>query len=168
VDFNTHHRDGYREALPPVGEGPVTRVDLASRRLCTEEGVRAYAYNDATGKRVTCRPTGNLSIAIGVDLEVGLDADEIGFLLSNRLAKVDAALRAYAWYPALDEPRGSVFLDVGFNAGVNGLLHFASTIHYATVKDWPNCSAALLDSLAAKRAPTRYEALSRIILTGNP
>lgn len=145
----------------------MTRVDITSIRLQAEEGVRAFAYNDATGKRVTCQPGGNLSIGIGVDLETGLDTDEIAWLLAHRLGKTDAALSQYAWYPALDEPRGSVFLDVAFNAGVAGLLHFTNTIHFATIQDWPNCSAALLDSLAAKQAPNRYAALSQIILTGN-
>ncbi|MDR5726784.1 MAG: hypothetical protein RB191_04870, partial [Terriglobia bacterium] len=139
---------------------------IASLRLRTEEDVEKFAYNDATGKRVTCQPGGNLSIAVGVNLEEGLDDEEIEFLLAHRLGQVDATLLQYAWYTALDEPRGSVFLDVGFNVGTDGLLHFVSTIHYATVQDWPNCSAALLNSRAARQLPKRYAALSQIILTG--
>jgi lysozyme len=145
----------------------MTRVYIASLRLRTEEGVEKFAYNDATGKRVTCQPGGNLSIAVGIDLETGLDDEEIAWLLAHRLGLTDASLRQYDWYAALDEPRGSVFLDVGFNAGIVGLLHFANTIHFATVADWPNCSAALLDSRAARQLPKRYAALSQIILTGN-
>jgi lysozyme len=143
------------------------RVDIAFLRLRTEEGVERFAYNDATGKRVTCQPNGNLTIAEGVNLETGLDDEEVAWLTSHRIGKTDSALRQYPWYVALDEPRGSVFLDVGFNGGINCLLHFTDTIHYATVGDWTNCSAALLDSRAARKLPKRYDALSKILLSGN-
>jgi lysozyme len=142
------------------------RIELTTTRLLGEEKAVPYAYNDATGKRVTCKPEGNLTIAAGVNLEVGLDSEEIMWLTSHRVAKRDTALREYEWYPLLDEPRGSVFLDVAYNVGVVGLLHFTATIHYAQLKDWPNCGAALMNSKAAKQLPTRYEALKQIILTG--
>jgi hypothetical protein len=61
-----------------------------------------------------------------------------------------------------------VFLDVGFNSGVNGLLHFTSTIHYASLKDWANCAVALMDSEAARKLPSRYERLRDILLSGTP
>jgi lysozyme len=143
-----------------------TRIELVVARLPGEEAVRHYAYNDATGKQVTCRPTGNLSIAIGVNLENGLDSEEIAWLLTHRVTKCDASLKEYEWYIALDEPRGSVFLDLGFNLGIAGLLHFTTTLHYAQIKDWNNCGAALMNSKAAKQLPARYEALKQIILTG--
>lgn len=144
----------------------MTRVELTAARLNSEEGRRAFPYNDLTAKRVTCRPTGNLSIGVGINLEVGLDDVEINFLLNHRLTKTDASLRNYAWYPPLDEPRASVFLDVGFNDGVEGILHYVDTIHFAGLADWQQCAAALLDSDAARELPARYKALSQILLTG--
>jgi lysozyme len=144
----------------------VTRIDICTARLLTEEGARAYAYNDATGQHVTCKPNGNLTIAVGVNLEVGLDAEEMQWFTAHRLSRRDAALREYEWYPPLDESRGSVFLDCAYNLGIAGLLHFTTTIHYAQIKDWPQCAAALMNSKAAKQLPARYEKLKQIILTG--
>ncbi len=144
----------------------MTRIDICTARLLTEEKLVPYAYNDTTGKRVTCRPEGNLTIAGGVNLEVGLDSEEVNWLTSHRIAKRDTALREYEWYVALDEVRGSVFLDVAYNVGITGLLHFTTTIHYAQIKDWPQCAAALMNSKAAKQLPARYEKLKQIILTG--
>jgi lysozyme len=139
------------------------RVELCEARLIVEENSVPFAYDDATGKRVTCKPGGNLTIACGVNLEVGLDSEEIAWLTSHRLAKRDTALREFEWYCALDEPRGSVFLDVAFNTGVSGLLHFTTTIHYAALQEWPQCAAALLNSLAARKLPERYKKLAEIL-----
>ena len=139
---------------------------LAYARLRTEEGKRPRAYNDATGKTVTCQPGGNLSIAYGCNLETGLDDDEMNFLLDHRLTLVETALQAFAWYTGLDDARASVFLDLGYNDGVPTLLHFVHTIAAAAAKDWQTAHDQLLDSAAARELPDRYQVLAQIILTG--
>ena len=149
----------------------VSRIDLTLARVPTpgEEGFRSKAYNDATGRTVTCltmNPPGNLTIGPGLNLENGITREEGLAVARIRLAKMDEALREYAWYTALDEVRGSVFLDVAYNAGVGGLLHFTSTIHYASVGDWANCRAALLESHAAKANPNRYRPLAALLFSG--
>lgn len=144
----------------------MNRIEIASARLNTEEGRRRRAYNDATGKLVTCRPNGNLSIGVGINLEIGLDEEEIDWLFSHRLALADTSLRRFAWYPLLDEPRGSVFLDLGFNDGVECLLHFPRTIHAAEIKNWDESANQLLDSDAARELPGRYRILTQILRTG--
>jgi lysozyme len=141
-------------------------IELAYERLVgREEGRRAYAYNDATGQRVTCRPTGNLSIAVGVDLEIGLDNDEIDWLSKHRLGKVETSLSVYAWYQHCDPVRQSVLLDVAFNVGVLGLLHFVHMIAAIQHCDWPAAQAEC--SVQDPRLRTRYERLGRILLTGD-
>ena len=151
------------------------RLQLTFARLFGEEGDPrdksgwSYPYNDATGHRVTCKtaqPPGNLTIGRGINLENGIDRHEEAFITAHRLELVHEALSKFAWYTALDEVRGSVFLDLGYNDGVGGLLHFTSTIHYATVKDWPNCRAALLDSKAAQDNPRRYRPLAALLFSG--
>lgn len=144
-----------------------TRVDITAARLIAEEGIDRFAYNDATGKRVTCQPNGNLSIGKGINLETGLDDEEISWLAAHRLGKTDTALSQYAWYPALDEPRGSVFLDVGFNIGVSGLLGFVKMISAARSQNWQAAHDALMDSKAARALPWRYEKLAAILLSGD-
>lgn len=130
-----------------------------------EEGKRTHCYNDSTGETVTCQPHGNLSIGYGINLETGLDEAEMAWLLQHRLGLTDAALRAYSWYSGIDEVRGSVLLDVAFNAGVSGLLKFphmlaaASDGDYVAMADQCHVADAHLDD-------TRYAPLRQIILTG--
>lgn len=141
-------------------------VQITLARLPGEEGIKAFAYNDATGARVTCQPAGNLSIGEGINLETGLAPEEISWLTANRLGKLETQLEAFAWYQGLDPPRASVFLDVGFNVGLTNLLHFAHCISAAAIKDWQTASEQLMDSDAARQLPGRYQALAQILLNG--
>lgn len=144
----------------------MSAVELVSTRLLQEEGVRRLAYNDATGKIVTCRPEGNLSIGVGINLEAGLDAAEIQWLLQHRLTLVQTALAVYPWYSACDEVRQSVLLDLGFNDGVNGLLHYPHMLGAVARKDWFEAKAELLDSQAARALPSRYQPLADLLFSG--
>jgi len=135
-----------------------------------EEGDRQFAYNDATGKQVTCRPTGNLSIGIGINLEEGLDEDERIWLTTHRLNKLSAQLCQFKWYLGLDPVRRSVCLDIAFNEGERGLLHFPHMISALAIKDWQTakeeCKIAELTPLDKKVNQTRYIPLGEILLTG--
>lgn len=130
-----------------------------------EEGRRQFAYDDSTGKRVTCQPTGNLSIAVGVNLETGLDDEEIDWLSQHRLAKVAAQLAGYSWYAALDEARQSVCLDIAFNAGLHGLLHYVKMIAALTQQNWT--SAANECGTSNPKLKDRYDKLAQILRTGS-
>lgn len=138
-------------------------------RLVKEEGKRKFAYNDRTGMQVSCKNdnpaiSGNLSIGIGINLEFGLDDEEISWLTFHRLSLVQAQIDKYDWYQC-DGPRQSVFLDIAFNAGVTGLLRFPSMLHYASLKDWDSCAkeCAVADP---KLNLSRYAPLRQILLTG--
>lgn len=142
----------------------ITAVDLAYARLNLEEGRRSFAYNDASGKRVTCQPGGNLSIAVGVNLEIGLDNDEIDWLSKHRLEKVANQLSAYDWYRTLDAARQSAMLDIAFNQGAAGLLHYPRMLTAILHQDW--VTAATECHAADTRLDARYAGLAKIILTG--
>jgi len=144
----------------------MSAVDVLWGRLGTEEGRRAFAYNDATSKRVTCQPGGNLTIAVGVNLEVGLDDDEINWLSQHRVQKVSDALSAYAWYSGLDEVRQSVPLDIAFNAGLHGLLGYPHMIAALASKDYATAAANCTTTTPGLQG--RYENLQRILLSGQP
>lgn len=143
-------------------------------RLTIEEGRKKFAYNDATGKRVTCKSndpktSGNLSIGEGINLENGLDDVEIDFLTSRRLGLCETALLAVPWYSQIswDDPaRASVFLDMAYNEGIDGFLHgFPQCIKYATARNWTACAAECKvedDRLDAQR----YAPLRKILLSG--
>lgn len=135
-------------------------------RLTGEEGRKAFAYDDSTGKRVTCQPAGNLSIAVGVNLETGLDAEEIDWLSKHRLQKTETALQVYSWYRALDTARQSVLLDIAFNTGPTGLLHFPRMLTAIEQQQWD--VAAMECHTGDPRLDTRYAGLAKILLTGIP
>lgn len=141
----------------------MSAIDLVWQRLPMEEGRKAFAYNDATGKRVTCQPGGNLSIAVGVNLETGLDDEEIEWLSKHRLQKVADRLAMFPWFQACDDKRQAVLLDVAFNTGVDGLLHFPRMIAAIAKQDWPTAANELLDSQAARALPNRYGPLAAIL-----
>lgn len=154
-----------------------TVCNIVAVRLKLEEGKRPKAYNDKTGRTVSCKTadpatSGNLSIGYGINLENGLDQVEMDFLLNRRISLADAELtQAAAWYAGLcsDDPvKASVYLDVAFNAGVAGLLHgFPTCVNYASLKDWTK-SAAELRVADANLDHSRYEPLRKILLSGTP
>jgi GH24 family phage-related lysozyme (muramidase) len=140
-------------------------VDICYARLNTEEGRKPFAYNDATAKRVTCQPVGNLTIAVGVNLEVGLDDEEIDWLSKHRLAKRENELVGFAWYRACDPVRQSVLLDIAFNQGTHGLLHYPLMIAAISRHDWEGASAQC-HVADAELDKSRYAPLRRLLATG--
>lgn len=152
----------------------VVRILIA--RLALEEGKRPKAYNDKTGRTVTCKTadpatSGNLSIAYGTNLENGLDGYEMSFLRQHRVELAQYALAAEGWYCDLsvsDPLKASVYLDVAYNAGVAGLLHgFPSCVKAASLKDWTKSAAEL--RVADERLDlSRYAPLRKILLKDQP
>lgn len=142
----------------------MSAIDITYARLKLEEGVRQFAYNDATGKRVSCLPQGNLSIGVGVNLETGLDGEETDWLSLHRLAKLENQLTAYQWYRGLDIARQSVLLDVAFNQGLGGLLHYPHMLAAIQSQDWK--TAAMECHTANPQLDKRYSDLAKILLSG--
>lgn len=143
----------------------MSAVAITYGRLGGEEGRKAFAYDDSNGHRVTCQPAGNLSIAVGVNLETGLDDEEIDWLSQHRLSKVASQLAGYSWYIALDEARQSVCLDIAFNQGLHGLLHYPKMIAALSRRDWE--AAASECDVADPKLKPRYERLAQILRTGS-
>jgi lysozyme len=144
----------------------VSAVDITAARLLKEEAFRQYPYNDATGQRVTCLPGGNLSWLIGLNLETAGSMELAEVMTAFLLGKLNASLAAFWWYSKLDDVRLSVILDIAFNAGAAGLLHFPKMLAAIGAQDWATAKAELLDSDAARELPKRYAALAQILLTG--
>lgn len=142
-------------------------VALASALLLADEGLRRFAYDDSTGKQVTCKPHGNLSIACGINLEIGLDDAEIHWLLQHRVGLVSERLCQQTWYQGMDPVRQAAFLNAGYNLGVDGLMGFHATIAAAARRDWDATADALLDSDAARQLPARYGRLALMIRSGS-
>lgn len=138
-------------------------------RAPVEEGVRKWAYNDATGKTVTCKPGGNLSIGEGINLETGLDQAEIAFLVQHRAELVEQQITPLAWYGPLPPGVQSVIIDVAFNEGLHGLLGFPHMIA-ALAKSPPDFVAAAAELSIVNTNPKvdaqRYAPLRAIMAAG--
>ena len=133
-------------------------IDLALARLKVDEGFRAAAYQDTTG---------HTTIGYGFNVGAGISEFAAAALLQAQAQELAQSLSTYTWFQGLDDERASVFIELAFNLGLNGLLGFPSMLHYAALRDWPNAAAQLLDSIAAQQDPSRYEALAAILQSGN-
>jgi lysozyme len=134
----------------------VSAVDLAVARSKINEGFRARKYID---------PRGFESIGYGFNIDAGITQRAAAALLAAQAQEIGDSLSAFAWYPA-DETRRSVFIELAFNLGINGLLHFPATLHASAAGDWQGAHDQLLNSDAARELPARYKALATILLTG--
>ena len=134
-------------------------VDIATQMLMNDEGFRASSYRDSRGI---------LTIGYGFNLEVPWSRDLCTVILGWHVQDKDRALSAYYWYSPLDDVRKSVVIDVAFNVGLDGLLHFPKMIAALAAKDWNTASAQLLDSDAARLNTVRYARLADILKTGVP
>ena len=130
---------------------------LATARLAEEEGFRSLPYRDTVGK---------LTIGYGCNLDAGWSQALGEAVLAHQLNDVYESLSKFWWWAALDDVRAAVLLDMGFNLGISGLLHFPKMLAAISRKDWALAAAECLDSDAARQLPRRYKALSDMLLTG--
>lgn len=139
-------------------------IDVLMARLTTEEGQRMLPYDDATGKNVTA-PVGNLTWGRGFNL---MQCGSNGlFDLMERwlLTQLDTQLQQFSWYVNSGDVRGSVFLDIAYNAGLHGLLNFPHMIAAAANGDWATASAQCAVANPTLDA-SRYAPLRQLLLTG--
>jgi lysozyme len=135
----------------------MSALDFAIARLKTDEGFRAAAYRDTVGK---------LTIGYGFCVDAGISQFAATALLAAQAQERAQALAGFWWAKGLDDARMSVVIEVAFNDGLNGLLHFPKMLAAIGAKNWQAAHDELLDSDAARELPTRYKALAQILLTG--
>lgn len=135
----------------------MSAVDLAIPRLKVDEGFRAAKYVDTAGR---------LTIGYGFNVDAGISQFAAAALLQAQAQERASALAGFWWAQGLDDVRMSVVIEVAFNDGLNGLLHFPKMLAAIGAKDWATAKAELLDSDAARELPTRYAALAQIMLSG--
>lgn len=135
----------------------MSAVDIAVPRLKINEGYRSHVYNDTLG-----HPT----IGYGCNLDAGITQTAAEALLCAQTADIAKALSGYWWAGGLDDARMSVVLEIAFNAGLGGLLHFPKMLAAIGAKNWQTAHDELLNSDAAHMLPVRYTLLAQILLTG--
>jgi lysozyme len=135
----------------------VDAVDIALPRLMPEEGFRAKKYLD---------PRGFESIGYGFNIDAGITPFAAAALLKAQATEAAQALSKCWWWNSLDAVRASVLVDLAFNDGITGLLHFPKMLAAIGAKNWQGAKDELLNSDAAAELPTRYTVLAQILLTG--
>ena len=133
----------------------MSAVDVALPRLRQEEGFRATLYVDTEGHK---------TIGYGLNIDAGISQRVAAAALQTQLEELHEALSKYPWYAPLDPVRQSVLLDVAFNDGLAGLLHFPHMLAAISRQDW--ASAATECHVENPELSGRYKILSQILLTG--
>lgn len=133
----------------------MSAVDLALPRLKLAEGYRSHVYRD----------TQNIdTVGYGCNLSAGLTEFAAGALLLAQIHELELRLEAYPWYPNLDPVRQSVLLEIAFNAGVSGLLHFPAMLAAIGHHDWATAAAEC--KVSNPELAGRYSVLAQLLLTG--
>jgi lysozyme len=137
----------------------VSALDLAVARLQVDEGFRANVYIDTTGHQ---------SIGYGFNISAGISQGAALALLNAQAGELAQQLAVYSWAAGLNDPRMSVLIELAFNLGLTGLLHFPLMLAAIGQQNWQAAHDQLLASQAAQQLPQRYGVLAQILLTGMP
>jgi GH24 family phage-related lysozyme (muramidase) len=140
-------------------------------QLGVEEGSRALPYDDATGKTLVKGMTlqGYITIATGVNLSAGLDAEEMTFLVSHRAQKFVDWLSQFAWYQSQDVVRQAALVDLTFNLGQGGLLHWPHFVSFMASHDYVHAAAEIAGNSTwiSEVGQSRSGRIKSMIATGN-
>lgn len=151
-------------------------LDIAAVKadLISDEGLRLFVYDDATGQPLkpgmVCK--GHPTIGAGRALDVrGLTAAECGVLLDDDIPAFDVELvQALPWYPGLDSARRRVLLEMAFNMGVGdstkGLLSFRQMLAAVEAEDWMRAKANMVASRWFVQVGRRGARLANLMLNG--
>lgn len=137
----------------------MNQLDIATVRLMGDEGWRELPYKDSVGV---------MTYGYGFNLQQPLPKPLGNVMLNWWVQDLDKKLAGYYWYPPLDDLRKSVMIDVAYNVGLQGLLHFPKMISALSRKDWVEAAKELLDSDAARLNVARYKRLAAVIEKGVP
>jgi len=133
----------------------MTAIDIVLPRLKIEEGFRSVLYRDTQGHQ---------SIGYGLNVDAGISQRVAAAALQAQLEELQEALGKYPWYAPLDAVRQSVLLDIAFNNGLAGLMHFPHMLAAISRQDW--ASAATECHVDNPELAGRYQKLAQLLLIG--
>jgi lysozyme len=133
----------------------LTAVDIALPRLRQEEGFRATLYIDTEGHK---------TIGYGLNIDAGISQRVAAAALEAQLEELQETLAKYPWYALLDPVRQSVLLDIAFNNGLSGLLHFPHMLAAISRQDWSTASTEC--HVENPELAGRYQKLAQLLLIG--
>lgn len=117
---------------------------------------RFFPYVDTVGKT---------TIGYGHNLDAkGLPTDVARMLLSIDIADaIEDVRHNFSCYDQLTRPRQMVLVSMAFNLGRDRLSKFVRFIGAVHLGKYDEAADHLLDSLAAKQAPARYQELAKMM-----
>lgn len=145
----------------------MTALQLARDLIRRHEGFRAYAYDDDSGQPLQpgMALRGHPSVGYGRCLDLkGVTEREAEMMLETDLNDAFAGVVRFAGdaLDGLGPVRQAVLVDVAVNVGTTGLMRFTQLQAAILRGDMEAAAVELLDSQAARRAPSRYEELARL------
>ena len=133
----------------------MTVQERALALLRADEGVRRYAYDDATGKRVEA-PVGKLTIGCGINLDEGLpdeliDLTERYYLHCNTLELRTALAQRGIVVGDLPEDARLALSLMAFQLGAPRVLGFHKMLHFIRAGNWRMAATEALESKWARQ-----------------
>lgn len=124
------------------------------------EGRRSKPYKDTRGF---------MTIGVGINLDAGLDDEEINWLFDHRAMKAEkqaiSLVGAELWRK-LTKPRRYVLISMAFQMGGSGLSKFRMMLAALAVEDYDTAASEMLDSRWANQTPNRARNHADIMRTG--
>lgn len=133
-------------------------------KLKRDEGVRAQCYQDTEGL---------WTIGVGRLIDPshpssGLTDDEIDYLLSNDIERVEKQLeKRFRWFKDLDDARQYVLLQMCFNLGITRLSKFVRMLSHMERGDFESAAIEQERSKWFKQVGKRAERLQAVMRTGD-
>lgn len=148
-------------------------IDRVLYRISEHEGFVSWVYDDATGEpivpgsKVVGHPTVGIGTCLDKSVGCGLTRRQAEFLRDDKVTAICREMdRRIGWWRGLGvaHPQAAeVLVEVAYHIGVGGLLGFKNMLAAAERRDLSAMRAELLDSQVARRFPTRYDELARLI-----
>lgn len=145
----------------------MTAEDLVAldRQLVANEARKNYLYDDATGKRITKGSTviGHPTWGIGFNCDAlpFTDAAIDAQFEDVRTSVVNQIFHALPWTQRLPIGPLRAVIDIGYNAGVEGLLGFPKMLAAAESGDYATAAQEIIHSRLAVGRARRLAALMR-------
>lgn len=133
-----------------------TSDDLSAlkQQLIAHEGLRLRPYTDTKGK---------LTIGVGRNLtDDGISTDEAYDLLDHDItATINGIVQALPWTQTLSAGRFRALVDIGFNAGLGGLLDFHRMLAALQKGDYVTAAHEIVNSHLEPHRAQRLAILMR-------
>lgn len=137
--------------------------------LKPEEELRLHVYDDATGKPIVpgYHVMGHPTIGWGRALDTnGITREEAELLLSEDIARANAAICKYPWIWSLTRARQDVCAAMAFQLGAGGFAKFPRLHAALEAGDIATACEEMQNSLWAKQTPKRAARMIEIMRRG--